>query len=160
MAVIGAYWQLDAILADAGTSYHHLNKQVRMDVLLAELLTDPTEPATPEWAELYGYVSLDSLARAFRQRYGVGVADARRVGMVGLWLASAVRRPRSDAGVLREQQARDRIAAFRRAVRSPGPDSRRALHALGRHRAEARATRPRYPAVGVSERHRLGGVGA
>jgi hypothetical protein len=160
MAVV-SYWALGQVLDRSGTSFRTLQLETRHDVLMADLLRFPEQPATPEWAALFGYVSADALGRAFRKRFDVGIADTRRIGTVGAWLARADRRPRVAAGLCRAKEAQDRIEAFRREVREPGLEARATLEVLGRPRGETwTARRPRYPAIGRAEVLRLGKVRA
>jgi len=141
---IGLWSALQSVLNDAGTSFQTEETNIRLDLLLQDLLEHPDDPPTSLWSQRYGYATPSAAARAFRARFGFTVAYARRMGRLGQWLAAAQRAPRGLRGLQREQEARLRLAAFKELARVKplGRRSKAAVRSLG---AIVNVdTRPRY----------------
>jgi hypothetical protein len=148
------FFALPDVLARAGTSFQHETMLARLDVLMEDLLRHPTDVSGDGWARRYGYRSAAAASRAFRNRYGVGVGEARRVGQLGRWLAHAVRTSGASG---REAEARGWIADFEHIVsRRLRVRGRRALNDLGTVQpGNARHGRPRYPRANPNGRARV-----
>ena len=149
------WWGVPQALSDASTNFHKLEVQLRMELIVCELLQCPEIRPTSEWSSLYGYSSATALSRALRTHFGLGIGDVRRMGLLGQWLALRVRAPRTGRGIARERQARSRLACFQThmAARDPGPDAMHVIEQLGTFVPRGpEMTRPRYPAVAAQER--------
>jgi hypothetical protein len=131
--------------------------EVRLDLLLGELLDHPDERASVEWARRYGYSTPSAAGRGLRSRYRLTLGDVRRVGRVGQWLAHVRRHPRAASGKARWDEARMRIDAFRSEVetRDVGPHTERALATLGTAAPDLTRGRPRYPRMSAAEANRI-----
>jgi hypothetical protein len=150
----GGWWSLQKGLGAGGTSFQTVQSDVRLDMLLADVLLHPDDPATDEWAARYGYASAGALGRAFRDRYDVGLGHVRRVEVVGQWLALTSRSPRSAPGRARREEAEARVAELRRRLRPrrKGPAASKALRIFtSRGHLLPSTARPRYPLRGRSE---------
>jgi hypothetical protein len=153
----GTFSALPDVLAQAGTesecgtNFQRETILARLDVLMEDLIRHPADVSGDRWPRRYGYRSAAAAGRAFRNQYGVGVGEARRVGQLGRWLAHAVRASAVDG---REAQARQALLAFERLV------GNRLLTRGKKALADLRAAtpgsspqgRPRYPRTRLNRR--------